>query len=257
MRLIESMLKSASRSRSRSSISAGYPVRALTISTTIRNTSSASRRGAFSATRGGTIACWCVCRASAGAFGGSWTTTCPFVATRGSCPRNPRTTSRWLAISSRLVRKNSRTVASSVSPLGSATAAGAGAASGAILRWRTGRSPPGRYAPSAVRTVCPSTIQPGRCGTLRAETMRARRSSKSEAALTGTPATASVASAFRNRRKPGSPTTSHGIATCGRPSRILSTNWLSTRPGPASTKTRAPAAYMLSICSTKQTGCAT
>ena len=46
-------------------------------------------------------------------------------------------------------------------------------------------------------------------------------------------------------------------ARWGRSPRILPTSWVSTRPGPASTNTRAPAAYMASIWSTKRTGLAT
>ncbi len=72
-----------------------------------------------------------------------------------------------------------------------------------------------------------------------------------------TPAVASSASASRKRRSPGSPDTSVAMARCGRSSRILPTSWVSTRPGPASTNTRTPAAYMASIWSTKRTGLAT
>ena len=60
--------------------------------------------------------------------------------------------------------------------------------------------------------------------------------------------------ASSRRRMPCSPDASQAMAVCGRSPRILPTSWVSTRPGPASTKTRCPAAYMASICSTKRTG---
>ncbi len=43
---------------------------------------------------------------------------------------------------------------------------------------------------------------------------------------------------------PCSPDASQAMAVWGRSPRILPTSWVSTRPGPASTNTRTPAAYM-------------
>ena len=84
-----------------------------------------------------------------------------------------------------------------------------------------------------------------------------RRPRNSLATSTGTPAATSSASASIRRRRPGSPWASQATAVCGRSPRILPTSPVRTRPGPASTKTLAPAAYMASTCSTKRTGFAT
>ena len=71
---------------------------------------------------------------------------------------------------------------------------------------------------------------------------------------TGSPATASWASASSQPRSPLSGRGSQATVRCGRSPRIWPTSRVSTEPGPASTKIRAPASYMASIWSTKPTG---
>ena len=70
----------------------------------------------------------------------------------------------------------------------------------------------------------------------------------------GTPAATSCASPCCRLVTPSRPFRSSATARCGRPFRMRPTSPLSTEPGPTSTKTRAPAAYIASICSTKRTG---
>ena len=110
-------------------------------------------------------------------------------------------------------------------------------------------------SPSDRRTRWPSTSQPGRDGASAAATRRARPAS-SGSTSTGTPATASSARARSSRRRPWSPGTSQATAVWGRSPRMAPTSLVSTPPGPASTNTRAPAAYMASISSTNRTGLA-
>ncbi len=135
---------------------------------------------------------------------------------------------------------------------GGAPAAGRGAGT-VVMGWR----PPASGVPSAVRTRWPLTTQPGRRGTSARETVRTWRPRYRDSVATGTPAAASSATASSRRGRPGSPATSQATATWGREPRIFPTRPVSTRPGPDSTNTRAPAAYMASTWSTKRTGAAT
>ncbi len=136
-------------------------------------------------------------------------------------------------------------------------AGGMGSSSASRVSSSAGRSPPARCRPSDVRTMWPSTSQPGRRGQFAAETVRTSRPANSGVVSTATPAAASSASASRSRRSPGSPGTSVASAVCGRPARIRPISPVSTRPGPTSTKIRTPAAYIASIWSTNRTGRAT
>ncbi len=163
--------------------------------------------------------------------------------------------SRSAAMTSRAPRRYSSTAASR-SP-GTPVRPGpprARATSGAVS---TGWRLPATGRPSAPRTRWPLMVQPaGRAAAAR-RSARASRPSNSGARSTSTPLAASWARASRKRCRPWSPAVSHATARWGRSPRILSTRWVSTRPGPDSTKTRAPAAYMDSISSTQRTGSAT
>jgi hypothetical protein len=66
-----------------------------------------------------------------------------------------------------------------------------------------------------------------------------------------------VATARRSARRLEPLPVSQAIARCGRSPRISPTRRVSTCPGPVSTKTRAPAAYIASICGANSTGRAT
>src|ERR1700742_923876 len=111
-------------------------------------------------------------------------------------------TSRWAATISRLARRNSSTTASRPSVASAATgwtgaagAAGAdcvepGVAVAALVistRW-TGRRPLATGVPSAVRTRCPLTTQPGRRGTAWADTTAVSRPADRGAGWTVRPA---------------------------------------------------------------------
>ncbi len=118
-----------------------------------------------------------------------------------------------------------------------------------LAGWRLLRS----TVPSAVRMKAPSICQPGALAGSEARSAGSARPSNRASVTTGTPRVASSARASSRRRTPCSPATSVATMACGRSPRILPTCWVSTRPGPASTNTRAPAAYMDSTWSTKRT----
>ena len=100
----------------------------------------------------------------------------------------------------------------------------------------------------------PSIVQPGAGDGQGGEVERRRPGPRTAASgSTGTPRVASSARASSRRRTPCSPATSQATMAWGRSPRILPTCWVRTRPGPASTNTRTPAAYMDSTWSTKRT----
>ncbi len=184
--------------------------------------------------------------------------------TAGASPKYLSTTSRWATTSSRETRRYSSTASCRAASPGAVPDAVPDAmpSVGAVpspprqvSTRRAGRSPPGRQAPSAVRTRCPSTSHPGRRGAVAGRS--AVRPRNRASGSIGTPAAASRASTCGSLASPDSPGTSNATAVCGRPPRMCPTRPVSTRPGPASTKVRTPAAYMSSICSTKRTGAAT
>ncbi len=161
--------------------------------------------------------------------------------------------SRCASTRARAPRKYSSTASSRTCP-SSAIAVSFSVAGWAGTR-RAGRRPPGTGVPFEVRTRWPSTSQPGRRGARSGR--REVRPRNSASGATGTPAAASSASAVTSRTRPCSPGTSSGTTVCGRSRRIRPTSPVRTRPGPASTKVRTPAAYMASTCSTNRTGSAT
>ncbi len=68
---------------------------------------------------------------------------------------------------------------------------------------------------------------------------------------------ARVATARSSERRLEPEPGSQATATCGRSPSTSATSRVSTWPGPASTKIRAPAAYIASTCAAKRTGRAT
>ena len=246
IRLIESMLSSASRSRSGSSISAGYPVRSLTMATTVPSRSTAAGAAGTAATAGSAMG-----RAAASRGAGDGGTVGE---AGGAAPSAASTTSRWAVTICCMPRRYSATRTCGSSAPGTAAAGAARPSGGKSV---AGGSEPGTRSPVAVRTWLPLIRYGARGGGADTSTATASRPENSASASTGTPAAASSASASRKRRTPSSPATSHATATWGASPRMRPTSWVRTRPGPASTNTRAPAAYMASIWARKTTGSAT
>ena len=171
-------------------------------------------------------------------------------------------TSRWAAIMSRLVRRNSVTssLAASVPTLASVTGTcplprlrcAAGIDNSSIRCG--GVIPPGRQFPSWSRTSWPLTVQTRRSGSAGVVAAVVSRPRNSQPVWTGTPAQASSATAVSRARSPWPGRPSQATIRWGRSPSTAGTSPLSTWPGPASTKTRAPSAYIASICSTNRTG---